>query len=217
MLDDGIAVMSERGTADLLGVDQKLLNRMRTNWPPKTLKPFVDEGWSMRTNSVEVVAENSPYRGRRIIVYTAETIEMLISTYATGLAYEALKPNQKHIGKRCVILLKSLTRTAIEVAIKEACGLPINVQATAQKTYKDIVQLMKESGLKCSVNDDIAIKTDITNFLDIPLGTLNGFLDKHKSEIKPIKLDIATIRAVGSKKRGQARIKSGPIQTQQMS
>ena len=29
--DDDTAVMSERGTAELLGVDQKHLNRMRTN------------------------------------------------------------------------------------------------------------------------------------------------------------------------------------------
>jgi hypothetical protein len=50
VLDDDTAVMSERGTANLLGVDHMLLNRMETNWPPKTLKPFIDKGWSMETN-----------------------------------------------------------------------------------------------------------------------------------------------------------------------
>jgi len=40
VLDDGTAVMSERGTADLLGMDQMALNRMKTTWPSKVLKPF---------------------------------------------------------------------------------------------------------------------------------------------------------------------------------
>lgn len=61
VLDDETAVMSERGTADLLGVDHKLLNRMVLNWPPKTLKPFIDKGLSMGTHLVKVVAKNSPY------------------------------------------------------------------------------------------------------------------------------------------------------------
>jgi very-short-patch-repair endonuclease len=58
---------------------------------------------------------------------------------------------------------------------------------------------MKESGLKCSVNEEIAIKTDITDFLDIPLSTLNSYLSKRRYEIKPIELDKKTIRAIGSK------------------
>jgi len=199
VLDDGIAVMSERGTADLLGMDHKTLQAMGGNWPPKTLKPFTDGGWSMGGNLVEVVAKNSPYQGRKIAVYTAETIEMLISTYATALAYRGLRANQKHIGERCVLLLKSLIRTAIDIAIKEACGIPAKIQETAQKHYTDIVELMKESGLKCSVEGDIAIKTDITDFLDIPPSTLNSFLRKHRSKIEPIKLERAAILAIGSK------------------
>jgi hypothetical protein len=51
VLDDDTAVMSSRGTADLLQMDHKALERMGTNWPPKTLKPFVDKGFSMGTNS----------------------------------------------------------------------------------------------------------------------------------------------------------------------
>ncbi len=46
---------------------------------------------------------------------------------------------------------------------------------------------------------EIAIKKDITQFLDVPESTLNGFLRKHKDEIKPIKLDTATIRSIGGK------------------
>jgi very-short-patch-repair endonuclease len=199
VLDDDTAVMSSRGTADLLHLDHKALERMGTNWPPKTLKPFVDEGFSMGTNSVKVVANNSPFKGRKITVYTAETIETLISTYALALAHETLRPNQKHIGNRCVILLKSLVRAALEIAIKEACGLTPNIQQTAQKNYIDAVKLIKDFGFNCSVSDDIAIKKDITQFLNVPESTLNSFLRKHQTDIKPIKLDAATIRSFGGK------------------
>jgi len=51
--------MSERGTAKLLGMKQASLQSMAGNWPPKNLKPFVDKGWSMGTNLVEVIAKNS--------------------------------------------------------------------------------------------------------------------------------------------------------------
>ncbi len=199
VLDDGTACLSERGTADLLGMKHASLQSMAVNWPPKTLKPFVDKGWSMAVNSIKVVAKNSPYQGRKIIVYSAETIEILISTYALALAHFGLKKSQIHIGTRCVILQTALMRTAIEVAIKEACGLSSSVQKTAQKHYADVVKLMKDFGLKCSVNEEVAIKTDITNFLDIPLSTLNGFLRKHKNDIEPIKLDYTTIREAGFK------------------
>jgi hypothetical protein len=64
---------------------------VKTNWPPKALKPFIDKGLSMVPNSVKVVAKNSPYKGRKIVVYTAETIEALISAYALSLAHRALR------------------------------------------------------------------------------------------------------------------------------
>ena len=94
VLDDGTPVLSERGTADLLGMNQMLLNRVKTNGLPKTLKPFVDEGLIVKTNLIEVVAENSPHKGRNITVYTAATIEGLISVYASALANRALRENQ---------------------------------------------------------------------------------------------------------------------------
>jgi hypothetical protein len=199
VLNDGTACLSERGTADLLGVDHMHLNRMATNGPPKTLKPFIDQGWSMATNSVEVVAKNNPYQGRKIFVYDSSIIEKLIRFYTLAFANRKLRKNQQHIGERCAILSASLINAALETAIKEACGLSTNIQQTAQKHYTDIVELMTESGLKCSVSDEIAIKTDITDFLDIPLSTLNSYLSKHRDTIKPIQLQKATIRAIGSK------------------
>lgn len=50
-----------------------------------------------------------------------------------------------------------------------------------------------------SVGDDIAIKKDISQFLDVPESTLNSFLRKHKGDIEPIKLDATTIRSFGGK------------------
>ncbi len=199
VLDNNIACLSERGTADLLGIKHVSLRNVVANWPPKTLEPFVDKALSVVVNSVKVVAENSPHKGRNITVYDSIFIENLIRAYSLALASHSLKKTQIHVGDRCVTLACSLIRTALETAIKEACGIPINIQTTAQKNYTDIIELMKESGLKCSVSDDMAIKTDITDFLDIPLSTLNSFLTKHRKTIKPIKLDRETIQAIGSK------------------
>ena len=51
---------------------------MAVNWPQKVLKPFIDKGLSMAVNLVEVVAKNSPYQGRKIVVYDSKIIENLI-------------------------------------------------------------------------------------------------------------------------------------------
>jgi len=199
VLNDDTAVMSERGTADLLGVHHKSLQSMAVNWPPKTLKPFVDKGWSMAVNRVEVTAKNSPYQGRKISIYDSLAIENLIRFYVLALANNKLRKNQKHVGERCAILSASLIRTALDTAIKQACGLSPNIQQTAQQNYIDAVKLIKDFGFTGSVGDDIAIKKDISQFLDVPESTLNSFLRKHKSDIQPIKLDATTIRSFGGK------------------
>ncbi|MDM8569722.1 hypothetical protein QUF50_09475 [Thiotrichales bacterium HSG1] len=49
VLDDGTAVMSERGIADLLGMKQASFQ-------------------NVTVNSVKVTAENSPHKGRKITV-----------------------------------------------------------------------------------------------------------------------------------------------------
>ena len=199
VLDDDTAVMSERGTADLLGMDHKTLMAVGGNWPPKTLKPFIDKGLNVVVNSVKVVAKNSPHKGRNITVYNSSFIESFIRAYALALAHDALRENQKHIGKRCVILQSSLVQTALEVAIKQACGLAPDIQQAAQQNYIDAVKLIKDFGFTCSVDNDIAIKKDITQFLEVPESTLNSFLRKHKGDIEPLKLDSATIRSFGGK------------------
>ena len=65
VLDDNQSVMSERGFSSLLGNDQKTMNSMRGNWPPKTLESFCDKGWSMETTFAFVEAEKSPYKNQR--------------------------------------------------------------------------------------------------------------------------------------------------------
>jgi hypothetical protein len=139
-----MAVMSLRGIAKLLDMDHAALVRMVTNGFPKTLKPFVDNELGMVTNSVKVIAKNSPYQGRSIVVFNTETIETLISAYALSLAKRKLRQNQMHIGERCIVLLKALVRTVLESAIKQACGLNPNIQKIAQKTYTDVVKLLKD-------------------------------------------------------------------------
>lgn len=190
--------MSERGTADLLGIHHKSLQSVAVNWPPKTLEPFIDKGLSVAVNRVEVTAKDNPHKGRKIIVYETSFIEPFIRGYALALAHRKLRQTQRHIGERCVILQSSLVLTALEVAIKQACGLSPNIQQTAQKNYIDAVKLIKEFGFTCSVGDDIAIKKDIT-LLNVPDSTLNSFLRKHQTDIKPVKLDLATIRSFGGK------------------
>ena len=119
----------------------------------------------------KIEAENSPYKGRKIVVYDSNMIETIISAYVIVSGYNALQKNQFHIGKRCAILLVALVRTALETAIKQACGLNPNIQITAQKTYADIAKLMKDTGFNCSIPDDIATKKDMVNYFEVPLST----------------------------------------------
>jgi hypothetical protein len=201
VLDNATAVMSERGTADLLGMHHKSLQSMAVNWPQKTLEPFIDNGLSMAANLVEVVAKNSPYQGRKIVVYSSHIIENLVRAYAFALASDRLREAQEHIGKRCVFLMGALVRTALDAAIKEACGFIPEVQKTAQKNYLDAVELLKEFGFTGSLGNQLATKKEIATFLKIPTTTLNYFLYKHRNEIQPVSLDQAMRRAIGSKAR----------------
>ena len=177
ILSDGTACLSERGTAHLLGMNQMALNRLKTNWPLKTLKPFIDNDLPMKTNSVKVTAENSPHKGINIIVYDTTMIEMFIFAYSMAFVHRKLRENQRHIGERSVILLKALVITALKVAIQQACGITPNIQQTVQE---QCIKLMKQFGLKASFpKEEIYTKKDIINFLDKPISTLNTYLKTH--------------------------------------
>jgi hypothetical protein len=139
ILNDGTAVMSENGTASLLGMEQQSLNAITVNGLPKTLQPFIDKDVTITVNLAEVVAKNSPYQGRKIVVYRSKDIESLIITYALAFAKDALRENQKHIGQRCVFLLTALVKTALEAAIQEACGVVPEIQKSVQRYYTDAI------------------------------------------------------------------------------
>ncbi len=201
VLSDGSTVFSERGAADLFGIRHRALQSVATNGLPKNLESFVDKGWSMKTNSVKVVADNSPHKGREITVYDSKSIETIIRGYALAFASNALRANQKHIGKRCSILACALVKSAVSNVIQQVCHFTPKVQKTIQRNYQDVTQSIVDLGLKCSAGDKIAIKTDITEFLDLPLPTLNYHLGKHRDVIKPIQLDISTIESLGSTAR----------------
>jgi len=194
ILNDGTACLSLRGTAKLLDMDHAALIRVVTNGFPKTLKPFIDNGLSVVTNSVEVIAKNSPHKGRNIVVCATETVEALISAYALALAKRKLRQNQIHVGERCIVLLKALIRTAIDTIIKQACGITPNIQQTVQE---QCIKLMKQFGLKASFPEEVYTKKDIISFIDKPLGTLNSYLKTH--DIPHEKLDHATIKANGGR------------------
>lgn len=199
VLDDDTTAMSVLGVADLLSIHHKTLQNTAAKGIPKSLRSFWNKDLNTATKNVLVTAKDSHVRGRIIEVFESSTIEHLIKAYAYAFAHDKLRDNQKHIGKRCVLLIGTFIKTALDAAIKEACGFNPHVQKTIQKNYDSAVSLLIEFGFKCSISKEIAIKKDIINFLKIPAGTLNSFLYKHGSEIKAIKLNYEMIKASGYK------------------
>ena len=122
-------------------------------------------------------------------------IESFIRGYALALAHHKLRPNQKHIGERCVILQSALVCSALKTAIEQVCGLPINIQQTVQE---QCIILMKQFGLKTSFPEDkLYTKKDIIAFLEKPLGTVSSYIKKHN--ITHENIDYQTIKANGGK------------------
>ncbi|MFK5970435.1 MAG: hypothetical protein QM487_09985 [Candidatus Marithrix sp.] len=199
VLNDGSTCLSERGLADFLGMKQASLQSVTVNWPPKELTSFIGKSQGMVTKQVKVVAKNSPHKGRYITVYDSKSIESLMHAYALAFANGKLRKNQKHIGQRCVFLLVALVRTALEAAIRQSCGLPVHIQQIDQKKYTNIVQLLDESVFVASINNEIATKRDIFEFIKTPRSTVDSYIRSHSNEINPIKLDYATIKQAGLK------------------
>ncbi len=201
VLDDpnSTTVMSTLGVAELLSVHYRALQNIATKGIPKSLKPFWDQDMNIATNSILVVASNSNYKGRYVDVYSTKTIESFIRAYAFAFANSQLRDNQIHIGKRCILLMGSLFRTALDAAIKEACGIKPEIQKTAQKNYVDAVAAVQEWGFRCSVKNNIATKQDILEFLKVSEHSLNNFLRKHAKTIEPIPLSQEIIQGLGIK------------------
>ena len=116
----------------------------------------------MTPKLIQVIAKNSPYQGRNIVIYDSKFIGSLIRGYAMALAHHKLRQNQTHIGERCVILSTSLIDTTIYTAIKQACGLSPNIQQIAQQSY---IELIKQFGLNCSFDNEISTKKRHHQFL----------------------------------------------------
>lgn len=122
VLDNDTTVMSKQGTADLLGMDLKVDSNLLENVDSLT---------------VEVVAENSPHKGSKIVVYTTETIEKLISTYAAaylnGMSKKKPKHKKKFAKSPSPQAVAGLMQAVLDAAIREACGLQ-------KKSFQGIVR-----------------------------------------------------------------------------
>jgi hypothetical protein len=103
------------------------------------LSPFIPKGLTITVNLAKVEAENCPYKGREIVVYSAETMEEIIRAYALAFAHDQLQKNQLHIGKQASTLLAILVKTAMHTIIEEACGLTPQIQKTVQRYYRDTI------------------------------------------------------------------------------
>jgi len=192
VLNDDTPVMSILGTAKLLSMRHGALQNYATKGVPKVLKPFINKDFNCATKTVLVVAENSTHKGKEITVYDSSVIGGFIRAYSLALAHHKLRPNQMHIGERCVMLQTALTDTALYAVMKEACGITPNIQQTVQE---QCIKLMKQFGLKASFPEEIYIKRDIINFINKPLSTLNSYLKTH--DIPCEKLGYETIKANG--------------------
>jgi len=199
VLNDGTPAMSIIGVAELLSLHLKALQNTTTKGIPKALKPFINKDWNTTTKTVIVTAPNSRIKGREITVYDSSAIGTLIRAYSLALAHKKLRPNQMHIGERCVMLQAALTDTALHAVMKEACGLNPNIQQIAQVNYAQVGQTMKNTGLTSSIGNDIYTKKDITNYITVPLSTLNSNIRKLHNDISVINLDRKTIKVSGSK------------------
>jgi len=195
ILNNGTPVMSERGVAELLGMNNKALKNMATTGVPKSLKSFFNKDLNMATTLVMVDAKGSHYNNRKIVVYKSNFIEAIIHAYAMAGGNNILQKNQLHIGRRCVLLLCALARTAIDAVIEQACGLTPNIQQTVQE---QCIILMKQFGLKTSFPEEaLYTKKDIITFLEKPLGTVSSYIRKHN--IPHEKIDYQTIKTNGGK------------------
>ncbi|MDM8565745.1 DUF559 domain-containing protein [Candidatus Halobeggiatoa sp. HSG11] len=194
VLNDDTPVMSILSTAKLLAMRHSALQNYATKGIPKALKSLINKNFNCATKTVFVAAENSTHKGKEITVYDSSVIGGFIRAYSLALAYHKLRPNQMHIGERCVMLQTALTDTALYAVMKEACGITPNIQKTVQE---QCIKLMKQFGLKASFPDETYTKKDILSFLDKPASTLNSYLKKH--DIPHEKIDYETIKANGGK------------------
>ncbi len=125
---------------------------------------------------------SSAQREQEVYAFTRHQTEILI------IDFSGPKARTKKIA-----ILKRLQ--AIEVDVLQGSYS----QAREKAQTWDGAILLKNFGFSASVNNEIATKKDIATFLKVPETTLGSFLHKHKNEIQCIRLDLPTIRSIGSK------------------
>ncbi len=138
ILDTGEAVLSERGTASLIGMHHKNLHNLMQNWPPKRLARFTRPEIKMVTFKVAVKTKRPNHPAIEIIVYKPDVVGNLIYTYFQAYAKQALLPNQMHIGRRCFCLSVALANTTLATAIKQACKIPVDFQKGVKESYQNV-------------------------------------------------------------------------------
>ena len=86
---------------------------------------------------VKVLAKDSPYKNRKIVVYDADFVGNAISSYAYKFVRGELRENQLHVGQRCAMIQLALTKGALAGAIREACGFNPEIQSIVRRYYVD--------------------------------------------------------------------------------
>ena len=206
VLSTGIGCLSELGASRVLGFStHSVLNNIVSNKGPKEIKSFLIN--ELTLSQTVMVTADCHQRNSEIKVYTAKTINTIARAYATAYLAGKLRKNQIHIGLHCAVLRNTLADVALEQIIYDGCGyrvpetLPERMerQWQDQEAFMNAVSLIQELGFNCSFPNQVATKKDIVDFLKVPAGTLNSFLQKHRDEIKPVRIDSATIRSMGGK------------------
>ncbi len=200
VLTDGMACLSERGAAKLLGFqDHSVLNSVVSNRGDKKINSFIDRPLT-RFQTI-IITANCHQKNSEIKVYTAQTISTIAKAYTTAYLQGKLRKNQTHIGLHCATLRNALADIALEQMIYDSCDYKPK-ESFAQRVetnYLNAMAIIKELGFTCSFPNNIAVKKDIAQFLKIPQDTLNSFLYKHRDEIKPIVLKTNEIRFISPK------------------
>jgi phage regulator Rha-like protein/very-short-patch-repair endonuclease len=150
----------------------------------RNIHKLLKEGQLDHATKIGVMVEIGSSAQRKQIIYalTRQQTELLIMDFSGPKARE----KKFAIVKRLHAIENSLTQGFYEDALQKA-------------TTWDGVQLLKDFGFTCSLPNNIAIKKDLVAFLKVPESTINNFLRKQGSEIKPISLDRITIKNLGSK------------------
>jgi len=118
VLEDGTAILSQRGTTKLIG---KKWRSSRTESPifigAKNLQPFISDELKKRLNGIQF------YDGSRLVMgYHADILPLICDVYLAARAANALTASQLPVAQMCEILVRVLSRMAMTSLIYEQLG-----------------------------------------------------------------------------------------------